>query len=59
MERKMFNLTSFKSSDNSGEGKMIAQLKEKFQVTGKKSEKFQLLIFFHKAHQLGKSKSSS
>jgi hypothetical protein len=36
MKRKILNLTSFNSRDNSGEGEMIAQLKETVQVTGKK-----------------------
>jgi hypothetical protein len=44
MKRKIFNLTSLSSSNNSGEDAMIAQLKETFQVTGKRSE---ILTFFH------------
>jgi hypothetical protein len=36
MKRKTFNLTDSSDRDSSGEGEMIAQLKENFHITGKK-----------------------
>jgi hypothetical protein len=35
MKRKIFNFTDSNGRDSSGEGEMIAQLKEKFNSTGK------------------------
>jgi hypothetical protein len=43
VKRKIFNLTASSGSIISGEGEMIAQLKEKFHITGKRSEKAQIL----------------
>jgi hypothetical protein len=36
-----FNLTDSSGSDSSGEGEMIAQLKEKFHVPGKRTDEVQ------------------
>jgi hypothetical protein len=43
MKRKIINLTDSSGFDSSGNGEMIAQLKEIFHITGKKSEKIQIL----------------
>jgi hypothetical protein len=58
MKRKIFNLTDSSGSDSSSEGEMIAQLKEKFHITGKKSEKFQILTVLPESW-LGKSNKTS
>jgi hypothetical protein len=42
--RKIFNVTDSSSSNSSHEDKMIAQLKEKFHITGRKSERIQILM---------------
>jgi hypothetical protein len=39
MKRKIFNLTDSSGNDSSGEGELIAWLKEKFHITGKKGWK--------------------
>jgi hypothetical protein len=38
MKRKLINLTNSSSSNSSGEGEKMAQLKKKFYITGKKKE---------------------
>jgi hypothetical protein len=48
VKRKIFNLTNSTGNDSSGEGEMIAQLKEKFHITGKKSAMVQMLMVFLK-----------
>jgi hypothetical protein len=40
MKGKIFKLTYSSGSKSSGEGKIIAQLKEKFHITGTKNEWF-------------------
>jgi hypothetical protein len=43
MKRNIFSLTDFSGSNSSGEGEMMAQLKEKFHITRKKGEKVMVL----------------
>jgi hypothetical protein len=43
VKRKIFNSRDSSGSNISGEGEMIAQLKEKFHITGKKREQVQVL----------------
>jgi hypothetical protein len=45
----IFNLTYSSGSDSSGEGEMIAQLKEKFRITGRNSVKAQIFTFLPKS----------
>jgi hypothetical protein len=45
---KSFNLTRLQWSSSSGEAEMILQLKEEFLISGKKSEKLQILVGFLK-----------
>jgi hypothetical protein len=54
VKRKMFNLTDSCGSDSSGDDKMIAQVKEKFHITGKKSEKVQILMVVPKSWSIRK-----
>jgi hypothetical protein len=55
VKRKTFNLTDSSGSNNSGQGEMIAQLKGKFHITGKKkSEKVQIFIVLPKSLSIRK-----
>jgi hypothetical protein len=54
MKIKVFSLTDASGSDSSGEGEMIAQLKEKFYITGKKNEKFLILTVLPKSWSIRK-----
>jgi hypothetical protein len=53
--RRIFHSTDSSGSDSSGEGEMIAHLKETFHITGKKREMSKFSCFFQRASQLGKS----
>jgi hypothetical protein len=54
VKRKIFNSTDSSGSDSSGEDEMIVQLKEKFHITGKKSEKVKILMVLPKSWSIRK-----
>jgi hypothetical protein len=53
VKRKILNLKLWQSNSSS-EGEMIAQLKEKFHITGKESEKVQILTVLPKSWSISK-----
>jgi uncharacterized protein YxjI len=49
MKRDTFSLTDSSGMDSSDEGKVIAQLKEKFHIAGKMGKKVKILMVYPKS----------